>query len=221
MFRWPNNSEHTLLIGQNGSGKSVFAAHLLSNAPFDRQPYIVIDFKKEELFNSIERAEYIDFNDKPKAPGIYILQANPDVDDVKVNEFLYGVLKRGKTGLVYDEGYMIPNLGAMQAIYTQGRSKRVPVLTLTQRPVWLPRFAFSEAKYYGYFRLNDIRDQQTIKNFVPAGDPIWDLRKAVPKYSARWYDSGQDASYLLLPAPNPDDILQRFDERLRVKRKVF
>lgn len=205
----------------NGSGKSVFAAHMLSYAPFNYMPYIIIDYKNEGLFNSIDRAKYIDFKDQPREPGIYILKAEPHIDDARVNAFLYACLKKEKRGLVYDEGYSIPDLGAMNTIYMQGRSKNIPVMTLTQRPVWLSRYAFTEASHLCLFRLNDRRDQDTVKAWVPKDDPVWDLNARLPEYHARWYDSKQDASFVLQPAPSPELILERFEEKLRPQRKVF
>lgn len=219
-FRWPSTDQHSTIIGMNGSGKSVFAAHMLSYAPFNHMPYVIIDYKDEELFNAIERAHYIDFHDKPKQPGIYILKADPESDDERVNNFLLGVLKRGRTGLVYDEGATIPK-GANNKIYMQGRSKHIPVMTLTQRPVWLTRYAFTEASYFALFRLNDRRDKDTIKAWVPPDNPIWDLETRLPEYHARWYDSKQDVSFVLKPAPDPSEILERFDDKLRTKREVL
>lgn len=219
-FRWPNNQQRTLIVGKTGSGKSVFAAHVLSNAPFTRQPYIVIDYKTEELFNSIDRARHIDYKEIPKRPGLYILHARPDIDDEAMNDYLWKVSNKGRIGLVYDEGYMLPSKGALNTIYTQGRSKRIPVITLTQRPVWLTRFAFSEADFIAYLHLNDREDQNTLKRFVPPND-VWDLKRRLPDYHSRWYDVAKDASFELLPAPSPDDILQKFDDRLRPARHIF
>jgi hypothetical protein len=208
-------------MGMNGSGKSVFAAHLVSCAPLDRMPYILIDYKDEELFNRVDRAKYIDFKDVPKEPGFYILKAQPDLDDDKVNAFLYRQLAKEKRGLIYDEGYSIPK-GARETIYMQGRSKQVPVITLTQRPVNMTRYAFSEASYYAMFRLNDRRDLATVREFTPAYDPVWaDLHTRLPSYHARWYDSKQDASFILKPAPDPETILERFEDKLHIRRKVY
>lgn len=220
-FRWPSVDQHSTIIGMNGSGKSVFAAHMLSCAPLNYMPYILIDYKNEELFNSIHHKRYIDFKDQPTEPGFYILKAEPNKDDERVNEFLYRCLRKERRGLIYDEGFSIPNNGAMETIYMQGRSKHIPVMTLTQRPVWLTRYAFTEASYLCLFRLNDRRDQDTVKAWVPKNDPVWNMQIRLPNYHARWYDAKQDASWVLNPAPNPDLILEKFEDKLKPKRKVF
>lgn len=220
-FQWPRTDQHATIIGMNGSGKSVFAAHMVSCAPLNRMPYILIDYKNEELFNAVDRAKYIDFKDQPKEPGFYILKAEPSRDDEKVNSFLYNVLRKEKRGLIYDEGYSIPNLGAMETLYMQGRSKQIPIITLTQRPVWLTRFAFTEASYICLFRLNDKRDKDTVKAWTPENDPVWDLKKRLPDYHARWYDSKQNASFVLKPSPTPEEILEKFEDKLKPIRKVY
>lgn len=220
-FNWPRTDQHSTLIGMNGSGKSVFAAHMVSCAPLDRMPYILIDYKDEELFNSVDRARYLDFKDAPREPGFYILKAEPSKDDDRVNEFLYRQLKAEKRGLIYDEGFSIPNKGAMETIYMQGRSKHVPVITLTQRPSWLTRYAFTENSYLCYFRLTDREDQKTLRRWLPPNEPIWDFDRDLPKYHARWYDNQQNASFILAPAPDPETILEKFEEKLKPRRKVF
>lgn len=225
MFRWPDTSKHTLLMGANGSGKTVWGAHFLSNADFISQPWIITDYKSEELLNDIPGVEYINFkqNLKRLKRGIYILPARPEIDDDHIESFLWRVLEHERVGLFYDEGYMIPYrrpYGAQNAIYTQGRSKRVPTITLTQRPVGISRFAFSEAAFYGYLRLNDIRDQKTVEGFVPR-DENWNFERDIPKYSMRWYDVGNNASMILAPSPDPQTILQKFEDRLSSPRKVY
>ncbi len=221
-FQWPSTQQRLLILGSTGTGKSVLGAHALANAPFNRMPYIIVDYKNEGLLNSIHRAKYIDFKDTPKKPGIYILKALPDRDDEKVEAFLWRVLHHERTGLLFDEGYMIPNKGALNALYTQGRSKNIPIITLTQRPVWLTRFSFSEANHICYMRLNDKEDRKTVFRFVPK-DAVWKsiLEIDPPKFHSLWYDVDQHASFKLLPAPRPDDILQTFEDRMQIRRKVF
>jgi hypothetical protein len=191
-------------------------------------PYILIDYKDEELFNSVDKAKYLDFHDAPKEPGFYILKAEPSKDDDRVNDFLYRQLKKERRGLIYDEGFSIPNKGAMETIYMQGRAKHIPVITLTQRPSWLTRYAFTENSHLCYFRLTDKEDQKVIRRWLPDKDDpdpthaeVWNLNKLLPKYSARWYDNNQHASFVLAPAPDPETILERFEDKLKVRREVF
>jgi len=222
VFRFPTTDQRTVIIGSTGSGKSVLGAHVLSKMPYHKMPFVIIDYKNERLLNSIHYAKQIGLNETPKRPGVYIMKAIPKSDDEQVENFLWRVLARERVGLFFDEGYMVPNIASLNAIYTQGRSKHIPVITLTQRPVWLTRFSFSEANHIGYLRLNDREDRKQIRRFVPA-DNVWDniMETDLPKYNARWYDVDQHESFWLRPAPAPDRILQVFDDRLRHRRKVY
>lgn len=225
-FRLPTNKQRTLVVGRTGSGKTVFGAWLLSRAPFHVQPYVIVDYKGDELLSSIEGARQISYKDKPKHPGIYYLNAMPGELD-EMDAFLWGVWQRGKTGLLFDEGYMVPGNGpttrsyhALNSILTQGRSKRIPVIMLSQRPTWLSRFAFSEADFFSVFHLNDRRDFQTVAAFTPRDD-VWTSEKIQP-YHSRWYDVNTDFSTILSPVQKGEAILETFHERLRdIKRKVL
>ena len=110
---------------------------------------------------------------------------------------------------------MLKNSKAIEAIYIQGRSKEVPVITLTQRPNWLSRFAFSEAEFFQVFRLNDDRDKDTVYNFAKL-----DLETTLPKHHSRWYDVESEVSAVFAPVPPKAEILATFKRRIK-PRKFF
>ena len=208
-------------MGRTGSGKTQAGAWLLSLAPFHTQPYIIIDFKGDDLLNSIDRAKEIGLHEKlPDEPGVYIAHPNPGDADA-LERFLFRVWRKERTGLLFDEAYMVPDQEAFQAILTQGRSKEIPAIILTQRPVWISRFVFSEADFYAVFHLNDRRDQKSVAEFTP-NTPLWDLTSRIPDYHFRWYDVSGDYSTQMQPVPDRDMILETFEKRLSVrKRKAF
>ena len=222
-FRWPTTQNRTLILGSTGSGKTVFGAHILANQPINRMPYVIIDYKNEGLLNAIPYARQLELKDLPREPGIYIVRATIVEDDARVEAFMQRIHRLERCGLFFDEAYMIPHkppYRALNAIYTQGRSKNIPTISMSQRPSWISRFAYSEADHIVYMRLNDRRDRKTVSEFTP-DHPLWDLRQHPPQYHAKWFDVGRNASYLLKPAPEPGDILQRFEDRLRPQRKVY
>lgn len=215
-FRLPTNRQRVAVMGRTGSGKTQFAAWLLSEAPFDKQPYVIIDYKGDELLNTIDRSKEIGLNEVPKSPGLYIVHPRPDESE-QVEAWLWKIWERENIGIYADEAYVLPDKGALQAVLTQGRSKHIPAIVLTQRPTWISRFVFSEADYYAVFHLNDLRDRQTVSAFMPPGS----LNERQAPYHSRWYDVGGDTLFSLLPAPDAGAILDRIDSRLSPRvRKI-
>lgn len=215
-FRFPDDSQRTAVIGRTGSGKSVAGFWLLSESNFDEKPWVIIDYKYDELINSIDRIKEIGINEVPKHPGLYKVHPHPDQAE-SVDAWLWKIWAQEDVGLLVDEGYMLPDKGGFRAILTQGRSKRIPVITLSQRPVWLSRFVFSQADFHAVFHLNDDRDTQTIQSFMPKGV----LKTRLPEYHFRWYDVGTDGLFTMMPAPDPATIQQVISDRLKPKRKVW
>jgi len=145
------------------------------------------------------------------------LRPRPDQAE-DVNKWLWKVWEKGNIGLFIDEGYMIPDAPALNAILTQGRSLRIPATILTQRPVWCSRFVISEASYIAVFYLNDERDLKTISGFTPR-NAVFDWNKDLPRFTARWYDVARRYSAVIDPVPNDAEILSRYEDALRVRTK--
>lgn len=235
-FRYPNDSQHTAIIGMNGSGKTVMGAWLLANSSYDIQPKIILDYKREEIFDKIDHLTDINLNYVPTKPGVYRLRLMKRDDDA-VDEWFYRVLDKENVGLYIDEGLQVPQQApryrGLQTLLTQGRSKRCPVTILMQRPAWVSQFIFSESSFFAVFRMQADTDKTKIAEFVPSKRqsplatlngrvfPIWDLDITLPEYYSRWYDSTKDFSTILLPGPDEKAILAKFYDRLRLRRHIF
>jgi hypothetical protein len=223
-FRLPDLTHRLTINGRNGTGKTQQGVWVLSKAHFDVQPFVIIDYKSgpDEIVNQIGRAKPIGPHEKlPKEPGLYIMHPDPRDND-RIEDWLWRVWKRGGLGLFFDEGYMLPNPhngnGALKALMTQGRALKIPCITLSQRPVSINRFVFSEANFYSCFDLNDIRDKKTVSMFTPV-HPVWDWEVDLPPFHSRWYDKAANKSVILKPVPDEAIILEDIDKRLRPKRK--
>ena len=215
-FKHPTDTQRLTVIGKTGSGKTQGAAFHLSRRSYDRKPWIVFDFKLDGLLNDIPHTKEWDINTPvPKKPGIYLTHPTPGQED-EVEAALWKIWARENVGVYVDELYMInKNSHAFQAILTQGRSKRIPVIMLTQRPVAVSRFCFSEADYIQLYTLTDKRDYKTVKEFMPL--PI-EAQLPGP-YFSWWWDNARNYKAVLKPAPYEDKIIDVFHDRLAPSRK--
>lgn len=226
MLRLPDDTHRVTINGRTGSGKTIFASHLLSTAAnFHEMPWTIIDFKIDEFLPMIPAKAASVFKDPPKKPGLYYMNPAPH-DRGAIHDWLWKVWHRGFHGLFIDEGYMIPDQlsrvnNPFKTLLAQGRALHIPVWTLSQRPVELNSHVFSEADYYISFHCNDAADRNRIAEFTPSERPEWDPDRKIPKYHCRWYDVGIDFSCLLRPCPVPDDIMAKFIKRLTPKKKFL
>lgn len=205
----PGARDRLAILGRTGSGKTHFACWVLSQANWPHVPWFIIDYKHDELLSEVP-AEPIGVSPRklPTHPGIYSVNPSPNDDDA-VERLLQRIWARGRAGVYIDEGHMLPDHGGLKALLTQGRSKSIPVIVLSQRPSWVNRFVFSEADYYAVFHLNDKRDRQTIGAFMPDGA----VSTPLPARHSWYYDIARNRLYHMLPVPDRDAILERFEER--------
>jgi hypothetical protein len=207
-FRIPGPRERTIILGRTGSGKTHFATWLLSHQNWAQRPWFVIDYKHDPLIAEIPVARDFRLTARlPKEPGIYVIHPQPGEDDA-VEKLLWGIWRKGRCGVYIDEGHILPDGDALQAILTQGRSKSIPVIAISQRPKWVNRFLFSEADFVSLFHLNDKRDRLTVGEFMPAA-----ATERLPERNSWFYDVPHDRLFQMRPVPGRDSVLRRFDER--------
>lgn len=214
--RLPNDSQRAVIIGATGSGKTVAGMWHLSMRDYDIKPWLAFDFKDDENLNAIPRAVHMTCSDPlPEQPGIYIVHVMPD--DPNLSPMFQRIWMHQRMGVYIDEGYMIGQHDSWyRALLTQGRSREIPIITLSQRPVWMDRFVFSEAEFFQVFRLNDVRDIRSVQAFIP-----YDITKRLPEYHSYYYDVKRNELVVLQPVPDVDALLSRFDLRLEKIVKVI
>lgn len=228
----PRNDEHTAIVGRNGSGKSQAGAWLISKKDLKREAWTIIDYKNEEIFEHVQNARDIGFGEIPKEPGLYVLKSRPDLwEHTEAHMWkLWNVQRNAKIprmtrGFFVDEGYMLPQIrdGAFQALLTQGRALRIPVITLTQRPVRVEPFAFSEASHILVFDLNRKKDWQTIDDNTVDGFSTWlpDGLPEMPPFHSRWFHGKTKGRHVLKPVPSADEIISAIDVQLEKKARWF
>lgn len=202
-FVLPGATDRTVIVGLTGSGKTIGAGWLLSQQNFNKRPWVIIDFKNEELWDRVgyPPIRRLKIGEMPGRLGLYLMSVNPGQEE-DLEDWLWKVWRHENIGLLCDEVALIPKGNAYKAIMRQGRSKRIPVISCTQRPVGVDREVFSESLYKMIFNLEDRRDEKIVEEFTrgyPAGLNL-------PPYWSYWYDGKQRRSFILRPVPNPDRV---------------
>lgn len=211
-WRFPALDQRSLILGSTGQGKTAMGLWLLKYAPFHIQPYIMVDYKREKQIKAIDRAREIGLNELPVYPGLYVVRPMLDIDDDRMINFLRAIHRRGNIGIYFDEALSVPQSGgALQAVYTQGRSLNIPIIALSQRPVDLHRTMLSEADHLSVFHLNDSRDYLTVKKYIPRFSA--DTVESLPPYNSIWYTQAGRKTASLAPVPY-DTLTQDINARL-------
>lgn len=211
-FELPRPDQRVAVFGRTGSGKTQLGVWLLSRANFDVQPWVILDYKRDTLLNTIERIKTLELDTVPTEPGLHIIHLDPGDKDA-INDWLRRVSNQENVGLYFDEVYEIPDSVDFRRILTQGRSKHVPAICLSQRPAWIPGFILSESEHIVCFHLQHKADRKRIEEFVP--DDKLDLSIRLPKYHSRWYAVEPDQVYHLTPVPDRDALVAHINERLK------
>lgn len=229
-FRFPGPRDRMTVNGMTGSGKSTFAFWVFSeSADFDKKPWVIVDYKNEIIVSEMlanKDAKLIKLNgDLPDKPGIYVLK--PEHFEVgEMADWLWKVHRRGRTGLIFDEISMVPELrgegnsgGPMKSILSQGRSKEIPVFSLAQRPVDVNKHVYTEANFTAAFRLRSKKDYEKVMDAVPDDVPVWNNTRKLRRFECRWYDAEQDWGAFLGPSPPQEAILDTITKRMNTLRE--
>lgn len=205
----PRYDKRLAILGSTGSGKTVFGIWMLSHTDYHIRPWFIFDFKGDELIEGLPTVEISLNNSPPKEPGLYVLRPLPG-DEKLLSNFFCKLWEQENCGVYIDEGYMIPkNDRWYRALLTQGRSKHIQMIVLSQRPVWMDKFTFTEANYFAVFNLNNDDDRDHVKTFLNRHKP-----QVLPRHHCLWYDVDNQRTVKLSPVPPPDEILDTFYRRV-------
>lgn len=218
-IKLPGQKNRIVLVGRTGTGKTVAGLFHLANQNLEK-PWVILNFKNDEHIDSIDNTQEVDLGWKPgkKDRGLYIVRPLPSdskvprgADYSPLDVFLFRIWAKEKCGIFVDESFMVGNSDALNTCLTQGRSKQIPMILCTQRPVWISRFCFSEASFIQVFDLNDARDIDTIEGFVPI---LWDKEKPLGPHESWYYEIDRNYLVRLKPVPDMDWIRNVFATKL-------
>lgn len=205
-FTLPGAADRTVIIGQTGSGKTIQGAWLLSKQRFDKRPWVALNFKDEELWHRVGDPPMrpLKLGAMPPKRGLFHMDVYPGDEDA-LEDWLWKIWERGNVGIFADELSLVPQKKAWKAILRQGRSKLLPVIGCTQRPVDCDRENFTEAQYRSFFGLEDARDYQVIRGLFGNRD-IRDEAERLKRHCSLWWDVKQRELFVLNPCPSPDTV---------------
>lgn len=215
----PTVQDRTLIIGRTGSGKTYAGLWLLSEMPIDEQPWVIVDYKRDKSIARIPFVHEITLGEIPVLPGLYVVRPHP-TQVAEMETFLTAIWERENIGLYIDEGVMLAKSNALDIILIQGRSKNVPVIMLTQRPVDISRYAFSESGHFLYFPNHDKREQKTVSEFLPLFQTRNSGDHLIPQYHFYYYAVPNPDAEKMAPVPNLDRILKVFYSKLKPEDNI-
>lgn len=216
-FTLPGADNRTAVIGATGTGKTIFGAWLLSKQRFDKRPWVAVDFKNELLWDQVgvPPMRELKLGSMPGKRGLYRMRVNPGQEE-QFEDWLWKIWRKENIGLFIDEVSLVPQKAAFKAILRQGRSKLIPVIACTQRPVDCDREVFSESQFISVFRLDDVRDYKIIKGFTRDAQ----IEKPLPEFHSYWYDKRNYNLFQLQAAPSPDIVAASL-RRVAPRRVIF
>jgi hypothetical protein len=211
----PNDSDRTLFVGATGSGKTQAAVWLLSIRLQPNRRHFVLDFKGEELFGQLDLTPWPINSELPTEPGVYWIRILPG-EETLVSQFFLNCYNTTDILIFTDEGYMLPYQDRwVRACLTQGRSKRIEMITLSQRPVRMDVFFLSEASFMGVFRLNVKDDRKRVSEYM---DGLEIPR--LPRFHWLWYDVADNSHVVFEPVPTQEILIDAFREEVEEVEKI-
>ena len=205
---FPGPDQRVAIVGRTGSGKTTAALWHLSGKDFEAQPWLMVNTKGDPhllKLASLEGVQTISVHDTPDEKGLYHVLPKMPEQGPELDEMIGRVWEKQNCGIYIDEGYMIKPDKNLNACLTQGRSRNIPMIVLSQRPVWISKFVFSECDYVQLFNLSRRNDRIAATDFVPVDK---DYRLA--PHCSYWYNEATELLVEFGPVPNNAAILDTF-----------
>ena len=209
-----------MITGRTGSGKSMEAIAQLSQRSFGERPWTVLDFKGDDLVSQLPiTAPWTIHDAPPTEPGLYVVKFDLSHTGKggAVDTYLRRVYAQGNHGTFLDEALWLGhhNTG-LKMLLTQGRSRSCPLIIVTQRPVNIDVYAWSESEYIQCFHLQRPDDQDTMTRAFPRASIDFDRFPEYGPHHSLYYDVRRGTVELCAPCPDFPDLYDRILAQLPV-----
>lgn len=155
--KW-KQGEHVIIIGDTGSGKTFLTSKIL---PL-RKSVIVLRTKPDDIkfegFRKVDLTRKLGgfFDDSGKKIYRFLLDPDYDLQQRELSLAFEKAWTEGGWTIAIDETYYATQILKLEKqinkLLTQGRSKHITVICGMQRPVFISRFAMSQATHAFIFR---------------------------------------------------------------------
>lgn len=231
--RWKYQpGEHVTFIGYTGSGKTMLAYQLLQKTTNPDLPGVVLVMKPED--DTVEewskRLKYKVTRDWPPPPRLpftdppsgYVVWPqhvfDPDIDDPRHHDVFRRTIlanyKRGNRVIFGDELYSLCEELKLKkpliTVWSKGRSMHAGVWGATQRPAYVPLWAYSQADHLFLAYESDDRARQRFReiggvNSRLVSDVVIDLYEHQWLYINR--TAGRPTMCIIQPTPARDGVI--------------
>lgn len=167
-FRF-KQSEHATLIGPTGRGKTTLAQHIVRHR---RYVTVFASKPRDEAMGRFVREGYVRMRTwQPEVANRIVFAPRIDPDRMEVQQQAFSnvisrIFLQGGWCALWDEAtYLSRDLGLerkMSMLWQQGRSDNISIVACTQRPAFLPLFAYDGATHIFFWKMKLDRDMQRV-----------------------------------------------------------
>lgn len=200
--------QRAIIAGRTGSGKTVLANWLIKRSS---QRWVIFNPKHTAGYNALPDVKVIDgFDARKIEKAVFksryvLLNFKPEESEPRFMDACIMWLHNqfDNIGLCVDELYTLHDSGrplpGLTAWLTRGRERKQSFVGLTQRPVWISRFCFSESDYIGGMALQLLDDRKAMMHCTGRAEYL----KKLDSHYWLWYEVVTDGLTLYGPVPLP------------------
>ena len=174
----PGDTDRALFVGSTGCGKT-HAMIKLSEQFYGVKQIQILNTKSDSGINAldapnVDSIELLPLYPFPEHPLVIYTPSGAELADTTIlDDWCNWIYLRKNTHAIVDELTQLgsgtyPKMGLLN-LATRGRDRHVSAFYGTQRPVAIPKIAFTESQYIYKFWLSDIKDRKSLADSTHPG----------------------------------------------------